>query len=473
MPSQKLANKARLDTLREEIANAIASEKSYNVPTLCVRLGLQAEATEEHKNEAFSSKRSYVRPMLRELDEADLLRIAERTLEEVNYPELELLVTEMTKHSDHRVSVLVRKDVLAALDGIGPLFGDRSILDTLEGIFGSQVVAGERLAEFSTRRGGPITQWYIKNEDWSHQEMLEHCGALTCPQATFFKLLETILHPLSRRDEEQSRLAGAISECLRRDGFTMQATSSQSGYAIYEVVRAAPGVSGPMKNLIFASIGPKPELIIRDAVNNDVEITKNADKVLVFDRAIPGMLSWADLQAWWAEKHGISDGPTAKTSLYKRLLQSVKQTQSPGELAIFQAYYKHFGPRSPDKLPVLVPQVYLHYDPYTRRERGQEQVLARQRMDFLLLVENGLRVVVEVDGQHHYGTEVGGRYQANPALYAAMVAEDRRLRLAGYEVYRFGGHEFSGLATPAMKAQSTQLVADFFARLFKRHGVAS
>ena len=27
--------------------------------------------------------------------------------------------------------------------------------------------------------------------------------------------------------------------------------------------------------------------------------------------------------------------------------------------------------------------------------------------------------------------------------YATMVSEDRRLRLAGYEVYRFGGAEFS------------------------------
>jgi hypothetical protein len=31
-----------------------------------------------------------------------------------------------------------------------------------------------------------------------------------------------------------------------------------------------------------------------------------------------------------------------------------------------------------------------------------------------------------------------------------MVAEDRRLRLRGYEVYRFGGFELSQAATPAM-----------------------
>ncbi|WP_286246809.1 hypothetical protein [Streptomyces graminofaciens] len=36
-------------------------------------------------------------------------------------------------------------------------------------------------------------------------------------------------------------------------------------------------------------------------------------------------------------------------------------------------------------LPALIPQVYLHYDPYTMNELGGANRLARQRMDFLLL----------------------------------------------------------------------------------------
>lgn len=474
MTSKTVADRNRLDALRAEIANAIAIEKAYNVPDLCVRLGLLKVATEDHKTAAFNSKRSFVKPMLLDMNEADLLRIAERTLEEVDYVPLEILVTELTKHADMRVSVLVRKDVLSTLDGAGPLFGDQPVLATLERIFGSQAVSGEYLRPTSSR-AGPITQWYIKNDDWSHQELLEHCGALECPQTTFFKLIEEILHPLSRRDTEQLRLAESISQCLRRDGFAVQATNAESGYPIFEVVRATAGVRGPMKNLIFASIGAKPELVIRDAVSNDVEIVKNAHQVLVFDRPLPssGMLSWAVLQAWWAELHGMANGSAAKAGLYRRLLQSVKQTGSPGELAVFRTYYEHFGPRAPDKLPALIPQVYLHYDPYTKRERGDEQVLARQRMDFLLLLENGIRIVLEVDGQHHYGTEAGGKFQANPSLYASMAAEDRRLRLGGYEVYRFGAHEFRGvrLEPDEVDAESTGLVVEFFTRLFKRHGV--
>jgi very-short-patch-repair endonuclease/predicted regulator of amino acid metabolism with ACT domain len=373
----------------------------------------------------------------------------------------------------------VRKDVLHALNGVDRLFGDQPILETIEKVFGAQALSGEHLSGmFPGRHAGPITQHYIRNpEDWSHQQMLEHCGALECPQTTFFRLIETVLDPLIRRDQEQAELAEAVSQCLQRDGFAAKATSWQSGYPVFTIVRATPGVVGAMKNLIFASIGAKPDIVIRDAVSNDVEIVRNADKVLVFEKALPsGLLSWADLQAWWAEKMDIRDDSEAKKTLYKRLLQSVKQSGSPGELAMFRAYFEHFGRLDPASLPALLPQVYLHYDPYTKRERGQEQVLARQRMDFLLLLAGGVRIVLEIDGQHHYGdSEADSKFRTNSSKYAAMAAEDRRLRLAGYEVYRFGAGELQLQLgnQEELTAEALDMIVKFFKALFWRHGIAT
>jgi very-short-patch-repair endonuclease len=101
--------------------------------------------------------------------------------------------------------------------------------------------------------------------------------------------------------------------------------------------------------------------------------------------------------------------------------------------------YRERYPGSEGRVPALIPQVYLHYDPYTARELKtvDGHVLARQRMDFLLLLSERRRVVIEVDGQHHYSADG----KPSSRLYSGMVAEDRRIRLAGYEVYRFGGWE--------------------------------
>ena len=55
-------------------------------------------------------------------------------------------------------------------------------------------------------------------------------------------------------------------------------------------------------------------------------------------------------------------------------------------------------------LPALLPEVWLHWDPKTVAERGPNALL-RFRMDFLLLLPAGARIVVEVDGKYHYADQ--------------------------------------------------------------------
>ena len=82
-------------------------------------------------------------------------------------------------------------------------------------------------------------------------------------------------------------------------------------------------------------------------------------------------------------------------------------------------------------------------------------------MDFLMLFSDTSRIVLEVDGKHHYAKgDV-----ASPQEYARMVSEDRKLRLRGYEVYRFGGFELS--ETEVGKT----ILKDFFRALFDKHGI--
>lgn len=470
-----------LDEIREQIAATIWLHVSaHDVPRVCKAVGIQDAVHEEEKSEAFSSKRRYVKNRLLEKSKAELLQIASNVLEEFDAPKLRNLLSESTVHAEHRVSTVVRKDVLQVLDALDNLSGETPLLDTLASVFGKEVLEGNPLDVFLSSGktlADEITRHYLHNPDWTPAQVLEECGILTCGQAQFFELLERILHPLARRGSDQTDLAQKLSVALRRDGFEIRQTGILSGYAIYGVVRAQTGVAGTMKNLIFASTGEKPELIIRDAVNNDVEIVRNADKVLIYDRPLPplGQFLWKDLLSWWQERENIADETAAKDSLYKRLLQSVLTTQSPGEFAIFRGYYERFGTRLGPNLPVLIPQVYLHYDPYTKRERGDEEFLVRQRMDFLLMLENSVRIVIEVDGRHHYGVEDPARhvYIADAGRYAAMCREDRRLRLLGYEVYRFGGAELSDTTLSPLKIgpASQEAVSGFFDWLLRKHGV--
>lgn len=355
-----------LDTLREQIAQAVAEVKAHEVPAVCVRLGIQPTVEADDAQEAFRSKRLYVRRRILTWNEVDLLALAGCALREYASEDLADTVIEMTVHAEHRVSELVRRDVLKVINRLSSLFGELPLVECLSEVFGASVIQDDTGGFGRNSLHGQILQHYVRNEtDWSHEELLMQCGALTCSQTRFFALLVKLLHPVTHRDVEQAELVAAIGTALRRDGFTVRQTGVESGYAIYGVVRAQAGVAGAMKNLIFASIGEKPELVIRDAVNNDVEIVKHADKVLVFDRSLPssGQLLWKELRDWYAEVKGIESEESAKEQLFRRLRQAVLGARSAGELAVFQGYYERYGAALGDRLPALVPQVYLHYGP--------------------------------------------------------------------------------------------------------------
>lgn len=216
------------------------------------------------------------------------------------------------------------------------------------------------------------------------------------------------------------------------------------------------GVAGELKNLIFASDGPKPKIVLRDALANTIEITENENTCLVYDRPLPEEgLTWAALVDWWAtEKLRETNLHVAGQHLYQRLKESLDEGP---ERRVLWTYARRYGRPDGGAAAALLPQVYLHYDPYLRPDpQRRPDVVWRQRMDFLLLLPGRRRVVLEVDGRQHYATDGG---VASPSRYAQMVREDRRLRLAGYEVYRFGGAEFHG------EDGGQTMLEEFFTRL--------
>jgi hypothetical protein len=248
----------------------------------------------------------------------------------------------------------------------------------------------------------------------------------------------------------QRRIVGIINPRLCAAGAELRETGIDGGYPVFSVVSVGLARIRQPKNLIFASY-VKPDIRFRDAIDNDIEIVENADKVLVYDRPIGSDgIRWRDLQAWWKDTQQFSDDDEAKKSLDQRLASSLPGN-SPPQRNLYDLYHKIHGSAVPD-FPALLPEVWLHWDPQTVRERGRDALL-RHRMDFLLLMPHGQRVVLEVDGSHHYATPDGKRPDAT--RYAANMRADRELKLSGYEVFRFGATE---LQRPRPRPRDTPAV---------------
>lgn len=302
---------------------------------------------------------------------------------------------------------------------------------------------------------------------YTHRELLDGFGFRHWHDRRFNQFLEALVHPTVRQGNEQADWVALINTLLARDAHALVESERVSGHPVFRVRRLDRGVAGRPKNLIFGSTGRKPLLGFLDAINNDVVVLEHGEHCLFYDLPISDDgLRWTELVDWWMKTQGEnSDEGEARRVLGNRLLASMG---SAPEQKLFSEYFRKWSPDLGARLPALLPQVYLHYDPATVRElraRGQEKRFLQQRMDFLMLLPNCVRVVIEVDGQQHYSTDSGGHPRPSPAIYAETVRGDRDLRLAGYEVYRFSGYELHTSETAAA------LVDEFFSRLFRRHGI--
>ena len=241
------------------------------------------------------------------------------------------------------------------------------------------------LARDLTSLRGQIEQHVLRNPgDWTTEDLFEHLGAFDAGDARFRRLIEGLVSAGLIPDEPAQRaIANVINPRLREAGLELRETGSDGGYPVFSVVPVSAALHRQPKNLVFAS-QVKPDIRISDAISNDIEIVENADKVLVYDRPIGSDgLRWRDLQEWWKDTHPSGGDEEAKQSLYQRLASALPGN-SPPQRNLFDLYYKIHGTAVP-ALPALLPEVWLHWDPKTVRERGAAALLGH-RMDFLLLL---------------------------------------------------------------------------------------
>jgi very-short-patch-repair endonuclease len=399
------------------------------------------------------SKRQRIDLALANLTQEQLARIALKFAASRGDVALDEAGRKVLEAGDPPLTLITRRDVARVFGD--DLAGERGTVETVERYF----PLSSPIEDFLGSRGRSLRDQIARHMDhnpgdWSVEDLFGKIGAFECSRARFGALLEEAVHPLSRSGEDQLQMVAALNKVLARDGYEMAQESELSGHPIFGFRPLARGVIGRPKNLIFASRGVKPEIGFADAINNDIVILSGEESCLVYDRPIgPNGLRWSELVAWWSD---VTPRANA-ANLGARLQESLA---SDAERKLFATYFKAYRATLGEALPALLPQVYLHYDPAIVKTLRHRLPLPRQRMDFLLLLPGRQRIVLEVDGKHHFSEND----QPSIRVYADMVSADRELRLAGYEVYRFGANELVGNG-----AEST--IADFFEKLFRLHRV--
>lgn len=422
----------------------------------CVRLGLPEPPSE-------GTKRERIGASLGALQDADVPKAAERVLTSTLRLDAELRNSIQDKLWSNigtpELPKRTRREIAHVLDLTAFNHAD-AFMELIERLWVLESDFVSEFLGFSQSLRTQIEQHIFRNPgDWTAEQLFEHLGVFSASDTRFAKFLEGLVSSDVIPDEPKQRaIVSLVNPHLLSVGAELREISIDGGYPVFSVVSTQTARNRQPKNIIFAS-AVKPDIRFVSAVDNDIEILGNTDDVLIYERPVGADgIRWRDLQDWWKETHqGFSDEESKRT-LYAKLIHSLPDS-SPPQRNLFELYHAIHGRAIPD-LPALLPEVWLFWDHKTVKERGREALL-HFRMDFLLLLPHLQRVVIEVDGLHHYSTDG----QPDTKKYADNMHGDRDLKLSGYEVFRFGAAELYD------RERARPMLEAFFKDLFHRFTV--
>lgn len=80
-----------------------------------------------------------------------------------------------------------------------------------------------------------------------------------------------MVKPEVREGDEQKKYVQGINGIIREDGYELYISSQKSGVPHYSIGKRRI-VEGKLKNLIFAPIGQKPDIIIENTISNKLRL---------------------------------------------------------------------------------------------------------------------------------------------------------------------------------------------------------
>lgn len=447
-----------LAMLKDTFSQILGNQKDHytdaRIPELLFMLGLE-DCTE------YSSKRQHLQKAVEAATDAQRVAAAHKALELIGFEVHERDQLQELVWDDGTAPAIpgrYRRELAEKLNTTD-LYLDRAAFERmLSELWRLDIISVVDFTWSTPTLRKEIARHFIENPDWDAVTLFDKLGAFQSSHARFGRFLEALASSRVLPSEPaQRKFIEIANDTLKACGVHIVVGVGEDAFLTASLAYVGSSKLSSPKNLIFAST-TKPDLRLGNALDNDIEVVTGIENVLIYDRPIGSSgLLWRDLQAWYAQTYDIEEGQ-AKNRLYRRLAACLPKSSPPQALA-FSSFFKAFTTAIPE-LPVLLPEVWFHWDPQTVSRRGKEALL-RSRMDFLLLLPGGVRVVIEIDGKHHYSDSDG---RPNPRLYAEMMAADRVLRLVGYEVYRFGVYELQ-------QHNAEEVLIGFYRSLFERYSL--
>ena len=307
------------DGLIEILAQYFWNYKSYEIEGVMKSYGISPDETLD----PYHSKKIYAKTGLEKLSEEKIIELSYRIVKDAESVSLNRQMETFLGDSIFEFTFVTRRK-LAEYLGMCPNFeGNLTLDELLSGIWNldEPFDDGEMFAFSRASIWDYIMQHVIRNDDISYKDMLLNILSFKyISDNSVIKFLEKMVNPETRIGEEQEQYVKGINEIISADGFELAVSGKTSNELIYKVYRKNT-VCGNMKNLVFAPLGKKPDIVIDDAIGNELKIVGDTNNCLLYNfEPNSDGLSWKTLVRWW-EPRAVNNN--VQQDLFTRLLNSL------------------------------------------------------------------------------------------------------------------------------------------------------
>ncbi|MFD5342552.1 hypothetical protein ACFWJY_01980, partial [Streptomyces anulatus] len=235
------------------------------------------------------SKRERVERSFAQVPDSDLLQLADRFLQTQDVDAAtrnQLQDALWAEASPPEIPMRTRREIARALDPTVLVQHTARFMKMLDRFW---VIDDDPFSELLSPGQGRglrsrIERHFIRNPDWSTEELFEALDAFEASDGRFARFIEATVAGEVLLDESAQRLlAEIVNEHLRTTGIELRETGTKHGYPRMALVPSQLAHTRCPKNVIFASLG-KPDIRFLSAVDNDIEVV--GGDALVYDRSV-------------------------------------------------------------------------------------------------------------------------------------------------------------------------------------------
>ncbi|HIU76063.1 MAG TPA: hypothetical protein IAC62_09295, partial [Candidatus Pelethocola excrementipullorum] len=284
-------------TIRNVLVEYLRLYSALDLPSICERLQIPCN----NELEPMHSKAIYLKSGINKMKDNELIELVKMIISDGDCPELLEQIDRYLEVELFEITTITRRKILNWLSEQIDLECDLQINVFLKRVWNLQnmpSIYGE------VSREEDILRHMVRNDDLTYKQLLEDVlKVIYVCDNTFKRFIEELVYPDVRDTERQKEYVDIFNSFLKNDGYSLLCSNYVSGNPIYTLQKNVRGVGNEVKNIIFAGIGGKPDIVLDDSLSNTIQLIDNGVDCLVYNQIIPSDgLKWNELVLWWSNK---------------------------------------------------------------------------------------------------------------------------------------------------------------------------